>query len=253
MIPIFIYLLAASLVVWRTKKVNRIFLGAMLFGILLIFIPYDKFDGLKLLGYQITINDYGSFGDFVGGIAATYFSGFAVYLLYVTYNSQKEELAATRDIMSKQNSVLVKQQFDNTFFNLLSSANEMTNEISYNNANGRTIGKLIFRNIMNDYDRFSETHLRQMVLINIADAFFREEQPNVALWSSRPYLQSISLMVELVEDNVDTNDQSKYFQIILSTFNTRQIQFIDVIANTAIHNIVRIDRLRTLVSHNPRS
>jgi hypothetical protein len=59
--------------------------------------------------------DWGTFGDYIGGIVGTILSFFSVVLIYLTYTSQVE------------NSRL--QQFETTFFNLLQNQREILKSI----------------------------------------------------------------------------------------------------------------------------
>lgn len=94
------------------RREHRLFGVSMALAILLIFFPYDALDGMKLLGFNLDTKDYNNLGDFIGGIAATYFSGIAVYLLYLTYNSQKAELGVTRRLLHQQ-------QFETALFSMI--------------------------------------------------------------------------------------------------------------------------------------
>lgn len=62
--------------------------------------------------------DWGAFGDYIGGVLGTILSFFSVILIYATYKNQVE------------NSVL--QQFETTFFNLLSNQREILKSLSGN-------------------------------------------------------------------------------------------------------------------------
>ena len=45
---------------------------------------------------------FGIFGDFIGGVTGTIFTIVATILVWLTYNSQREELEATRNLLIKQ-------------------------------------------------------------------------------------------------------------------------------------------------------
>ena len=61
---------------------------------------------------------YGQFGDSFGYLTAAFTAG-AFYLLWKTYNAQKDELRATREIMKDQKSAIDKQKSVSIFFNTL--------------------------------------------------------------------------------------------------------------------------------------
>jgi hypothetical protein len=97
--------------------------------IVIIFFPYNILDGLSLWNFTISIPSYHELGDFVGGISTPVLSSLALFLLFLTYKSQKTELRETRSILRIQTSTLRKQQFETTFFNMLSMHNSIVSSI----------------------------------------------------------------------------------------------------------------------------
>lgn len=80
-------------------------------------------------GNDIDPSLFGTLGDFIGGIIGTIFTIVATSLVFITYRSQKEELTQTNVIARNQGKTLVLQQFENTFFNLLSSYNDTSRNL----------------------------------------------------------------------------------------------------------------------------
>lgn len=64
----------------------------------------------------------GIVGDFFGGVVGTLFALVSVFLFYLAFQHQKKELHNT-------NKAFVKQQFENTFFNLLKSQNDIRDKV----------------------------------------------------------------------------------------------------------------------------
>lgn len=117
-----IYLGVCALLIWALPENKRLIAGALLFGVLLIFFPYKSLDDKYILGYRIDTDEYHLLGDFVGGIASTYFSGIAVYLLYLTYDTQKKELLATKKELRNQSSI-------SSFFNMLATLDAIVQQL----------------------------------------------------------------------------------------------------------------------------
>lgn len=96
---------------------------------------------LTFLLYFI-INDSdkrGTFGDMFGAVNAL-FSGLAFAGLIITLIQQKEELSLqreelsqTRDEFKDQNKTMKRQRFENTFFNLMSLHQNITDNLEYKN------------------------------------------------------------------------------------------------------------------------
>ncbi len=72
---------------------------------------------------------WGTFGDFFGGTLNPILSFLALIIVLKTYLSQQEELQETRKILKEQSETQKRQQFDNTFFELLKVHNEVLSKI----------------------------------------------------------------------------------------------------------------------------
>jgi hypothetical protein len=80
---------------------------------------------------QIYLPDAGVFGDFIGGFIGTIFAFVGLLLLYETLNLQRKEFTASKD-------VFIKQQFDNTFFELINLYRKIIEDISVNGFSGKS-------------------------------------------------------------------------------------------------------------------
>ena len=127
------------------KNKNREVLIVILFGLFLIFFPYNILDGKGVLGYILKTKEYDKLGVFISGITAP----FAIFLLYLTYKSQKEELKSQKEefksskqILEKQNKTLERQQFESKLFSLLDIYNEIMRSFS-----NKYSGKVFFSKI----------------------------------------------------------------------------------------------------------
>ncbi len=95
------------------KKKLATFLTFFGFSVILWFLVrgvfFEKFIDSKS---QISLISSGLTGDFIGGFVGTIFSLVGIILLYETLSLQRKEFVESKD-------VFVKQQFDNTYFELL--------------------------------------------------------------------------------------------------------------------------------------
>lgn len=104
-------------------KEHKLLIILFVFILIFTFFPYDWLNGLHIGKCHLVIKDYNNLGDFIGGIVGTVVSGFACYLVYLTYKSQKEELKVQREVMQQQ-------RFETTFFNLLDSFVKTSNSFT---------------------------------------------------------------------------------------------------------------------------
>ena len=97
-------------------------IGVMIWFItrLLVFENYWNTD------YNINLTAIGQVGDFIGGFSGTLFTLVGVVLLFETLALQRTELGESRKVFEKQ-------QFENTFFNLLNLYQEVAKSMHYDN------------------------------------------------------------------------------------------------------------------------
>jgi Putative phage abortive infection protein len=106
----------------------------MVLGVFSIFFPFNSIDGFHFLKYKIEIGKYGELGDFVNGMSTPFISVAVFILLYRTYKSQKQELHDTKILLSEQNETLTTQQFETTFFNLITLHHQIINNIDFDSS-----------------------------------------------------------------------------------------------------------------------
>lgn len=92
------------------KYIILLWLVAILLAISPVVVYYLT---LRSFDFAKTSNDFGIFGDYIGGTVGTIVGIISIYLLYITYTSQVR-FARKQDVSAK------RQQFESTFFCLLS-------------------------------------------------------------------------------------------------------------------------------------
>lgn len=90
------------------NRINTYFKVALLTGsiisiilVVMTIIVLVKFDRIVWLG-DIDKSLIGTIGDFIGGVIGTIFTVIATFLIWITYQSQKVELAETRKLVEQQ-------------------------------------------------------------------------------------------------------------------------------------------------------
>jgi len=135
-------------------KENAIFITA----VLSLFIVLTLWFGSAIYFKGWALEDRGTFGDMYGAVNAL-FSGLAFTGLIITIllqrkdlNLQRDEMELTRKEFVTQNDTLKRQQFENTFFNLLSIHHQIVDSIDIGNPNVESFkGRDVFRK---KYDEF---------------------------------------------------------------------------------------------------
>lgn len=71
-----------------------------------------------------------AFGEFIGGFIGVFFTLAATFLIWLTYKTQRQELQKTSNLAELQSKVLKTQQFENTYFSLLSHLSNLINSMT---------------------------------------------------------------------------------------------------------------------------
>ncbi len=122
------------------------------------------------VGLWDTPEKWGSLGDFFGGVLNPFIGFLTVFLLLFTLKQNqkaleqnaeelkltREELSDSKTALQEQASILTKQTFEGTFFQLLSLHQDLTNAMDFYNKDTKhtTTGKDCFKVL---YNRFSKT------------------------------------------------------------------------------------------------
>jgi len=119
-------------------------------------------------GFSIKQEDWGTFGDYVGGLLNPILSFFALLALLITIVFQsrelklsreeleltREELKRSSDALEKQSETLKIQNFENTFFHMIDLHHNIVNGIDLISADGKTTtGRDCFKIFYNRFKR----------------------------------------------------------------------------------------------------
>lgn len=130
--------------------------------ILFIFLIKISVNGYWLWGGSLAFAETGQFGDFIGGVIGTIFSGAGFYFLYITLVEQRKAITSQKESFEKE-------RFEAKFFDLIRLHKENVNEMKYNkikNTNdnaleGRKIFNVIyleFRDCLKEVKRFCKVY-----------------------------------------------------------------------------------------------
>lgn len=230
-----------------SKKTSKdhgliISIGLLSLGIISIFFPFCTIDGLAIGKYSIQIGKYNELGDFIGGITTPFLSIAAFILLYLTYSSQKKELQESRVILLNQNELITKQQFENTFFNLINLHNQIVSQIDTihirrtqsgkgtteekTTINGRDCFVRFYENFRNLHYDLSKNHstLKTPIYTDKGDfidaayvEFFRNRESDLG-----HYFRNLYHIVKFV-DRSDVLNKKEYTNILRAQLSTGEL------------------------------
>lgn len=104
------------------KYLAYFFIGIGIISIALFFYIYLRDNNIEYFG-QINIEDASKIGDFFGGFIGIFWTIAGVFLLFLTLELQRKEFKETQV-------AIAKQQFETTFFNMLSMLQQIINSIN---------------------------------------------------------------------------------------------------------------------------
>jgi hypothetical protein len=105
---------------WFERNVTLVMIVLLLFTLIApVLFSLNSF-------YQFfDLSKSGNIGDAIGGITAPFLGLLTIFLIYLTYKSQKTELEETRKIAEEQSKTMTLQRFENTFFKLMDNHAEL--------------------------------------------------------------------------------------------------------------------------------
>ncbi|MGC8230987.1 putative phage abortive infection protein [Pseudobacillus badius] len=193
------------------------------------------------------IGHLGPVGDFLGGstigllsIASIFFIIHTIRIQSTELSLQREELTLTRNELEKTREVhelshntMIKQQFENTFFNMLSLHNEIVNSIHFVEGgtiyNGRAIFKRLIQYMENKLKRIDESPNKNHQfgrLVNLEEAVSttaKDFSENTSHYFKNLYTL---LMFLDQEEALSQNEKDKYSEIIKSQLSPYELVYL---------------------------
>ncbi len=111
------------------------------------------------------IGDFGTIGDFFGGILNPIFALLALFALLATIKIQSKELSKSVKIMKAQHQSIKLQNFENTFFNMLNLHNKLRESLYYNKTSLKISGNVGAFVIDDSMDIDSTLDKQEIVLV----------------------------------------------------------------------------------------
>lgn len=175
--------------------------------------------------------DWGTFGDFVGGSLNPIFAflGLIALLLTIILQSKElqnstNELARSTSALKKQGELLDKQNFENTFFQMVKLHNDIINAIDLrkrsNNellAQGRDCFKKFYERFQYKYSVSSKDLSSEGDLTIIEDSytkFFNEKQHEIG-----HYFRNLYVIFKFIDES-NIEDKKQYTRIIRAQLST---------------------------------
>lgn len=205
--------------------------GIFVFVFLMYFINFGA------LGLSPNNGDWGTFGDFVGGILNPTIAGLALYWLITSVNLQIKELKKTNEALAatvktakeQQNQVSI-QNFESLFFQLLRTKDDALNDIIYvlgsieENTSLKSVDAIkqhIIKFKSNPLENWTKYYENNM--LDYTGSYFRICYQIVKLIDQNNIL-TVSIAPDLDRTIVYSSEQKKYFDIFRATLTKHELE-----------------------------
>ncbi len=213
----------------ETKKIKKritfsILLGLLGFGVIIWFlIRLLYFEGYWNTSNNINLLQSSLIGEFISGFSGTIFTIIGVVLLFETLVLQRKELKESR-------AVFEKQQFENTFFNLLKLYEEITKSLFYIDTSStdstKFFGKEYFqKNKEKFYNSFKQLKTLSNIRRNVKLAYTDFYSSNKEIISH--YFRTIYRTFKYIsESSLPLAEKMKYAKIVRAQLSDSELFFI---------------------------
>jgi hypothetical protein len=168
---------------------------------------------------EISLPGAGQVGDFIGGFVGTVFAFVGLLLLYETLSLQRKEFTDSRQ-------VFIKQQFDNSFFELLRLYNEVVNKISIKNGKETIRGREFFRvekeKLQSAFRSQDSLSKNRRAAIKMYEDLYVEYQDITSI-----YFRTLFRIYSLVDKSIiNEKDKAEYSKILRAQLSNSELFFI---------------------------
>lgn len=187
---------------------------------------YDDYSGLASLG---------TIGDFIGGSTIAFFNLASIVLLVATMWIQRKELRSTQEEYHITNVTMKKQQFENTFFNMISLQNEITRSLTLKELRGKDVLNELYMELIKELkstfqknsapiggQKLQQDRIDQALIENYQEFFDKHE--NIL----GHYMRNLYRIVKFISESEDltTIEKRNYFGILRAQWTTNEFLLI---------------------------
>ena len=213
----------------------------LIIAILLAFVGISSPFVIMKIFVTDSFDKLGPIGDWLGGTTAPLLGLAGFVMLMAAFFAQKEELHAqqeelklTRKEFKEQNTTMLRQRFDNTFFHLLALHHQIINAIEYKSTSrGVQTGRQYFQYNFNGFQSNYKNKLRnngqtiepsKLLLIESYEFYF-EEYLSTFLGHYFTNLYHLLRFVDC-EENLSEEEKKNYARIIRAQLSTYESLFL---------------------------
>ena len=179
------------------------------------------------------------YGDYVGGVVASTWSLAGLFIIYVAFLGQKQqliqqklelkynqfevratrkELEAQKGQMIEQNKTLKQQRFENTFFQILNLHHQIINSTEVKNKEYSHRGRDSFKFIYESFKKHMENKIKSDFgfVIDTYLRYYNKNQSELA-----HYFRNLYHIIKLIK-NSDIEDKQRYASIVRAQLSTHE-------------------------------
>lgn len=196
---------------WR----HSAFVFAVLLAVVVIGVYILQFKGRPL---SINTEDWGQFGDYFGGVLNPIVAGLALFLLAISVNLQRTELAETRKALSSQAASASRQTFEGTFFQLLARFESVKQSVSVPPHKGNAALSDLINWVRREFQKGDQGLLLQGA-VGSYHAIYQRFEPELG-----PYFRTLYHVFKLIfQSGLEESEQIRYANIARAALSTDEL------------------------------
>ena len=210
----------------KPRKLGLIFIGLLIFIVLLWLItPISYWMGEHYP--LIDVGPRGTFGDSFGAINSL-FTGLALIGVAITGYLQQRDIEQQQNELKQQNKTLKIQNFEHSFFSMLSAFNDITNSLQlYSEQNqytrGRDCLRVFHKRLLNKLKKYDEETLasktsdtNELHLTVMYDLWWEKHRTKLS-----HYFRTLFHIVKFVHE-AEIEDKEKYLKIVRAQLSDQE-------------------------------
>ncbi|MBU8720514.1 putative phage abortive infection protein [Bacillus subtilis] len=178
---------------------------------------------ILLFAKDVNFTNLGPIGDFFGGTTVGLFNLASILLVLTTVKMQGKELRETRTEFETTNTTLIKQQFDNTFFNMINLHNEIVKGLKIKDYYGKYALSFLNSSIKLQYQDSEMKKIEKRTRLEIIYNDFYKEYYFGHYFRN---MYRIMKFIDLEDNELTINEKKNYIGILRAQLSTGELLLI---------------------------
>jgi hypothetical protein len=183
---------------------------------------WDIFDSSKWSGFPNTKSDWGTFGDFFGGVLNPVLSFISIVMLINSIKLQREANSSLIEDSKRQSKLEDKRSFEVSFYNLIEAERDEFKEMEI------TLPSGTFKNVkaVNELENYISTYIEdnKATIEEVASLLEKiDDDSGLVMFS---VVRGFYVLTKLINDNCPEDEKNHYIDICVSLMPVKAINIV---------------------------